>query len=136
MNSRNNFKAFVNVFDYLLTRRAEFKFIVVLLTMFAFNAASSIFAIEQNDVLLVFFDNVKNAQEEKNIFYDAIESLVQDVTAVSNNIKLINVDDLENASAMSNFKIFSTLSFVRSTISNSIFDSFLALNRLYAYRYT
>ena len=52
---------FVNVFDYLSTRRVEFKFIVISSTMFAFNAASSTSAIKQNDVLLAFFDNVKNA---------------------------------------------------------------------------
>ena len=103
--------------------------------MFAFNAASSAFVIKQNDVLFVFFDNVKNVQEEKNIFYDVIELFVQNVIAISSNTKLINVDDFENASAVSNFKISSTLSFVRSTISNLIFDFFLALNRLYAYQY-
>ena len=76
INNRNNFKTFVNVFDYLSTRRAEFKFTVVSSTMFAFNATSSTSAIKQNDVLFVFFDNVKNAQEEKNIFYNAIKSLI------------------------------------------------------------
>ena len=61
IDNRNNFKTFVNVFDYLSTRRVEFKFIIILLMMFAFNAASSTFTIKQNDVLFVFFDNVKNA---------------------------------------------------------------------------
>ena len=136
INNKNNFKAFVNVFDYLLTRRVEFKFIVVSSTMSAFNATSSTSAIKQNDILLVFFDNVKNAQKEKNTFYNAIESFVQNVTAVSSNTKSINVDNSENASAMSNFKIFSILSSVRSTISNLIFNFSFALNRLYAYRYT
>ena len=96
--------------------------------MFAFNATSSIFAIKQNDVLLAFFDNVKNAQEKKNIFYDAIESLVQNIIAISNNTKSINVDDFKDAFAMSNFKVFSILSSVRSTISNSTFNFFFALN--------
>ena len=135
ISSRNNFKTFVNVFDYLLMRCTEFKFTAVLLTMFMFNIISSTSVIKQDDVLFVFFDNVKNAQEEKNIFYNVIESLVQNVIAVLNNMKLINVDDSENTFAISNFKIFSILSSVRSTISNSIFDFFFVLNRLYAYRY-
>ena len=59
-NNKNNFKIFVNVFDYLSTRRAEFKFIIILLMMFAFNATSLIFIIKQNNVLFIFFDNVKN----------------------------------------------------------------------------
>ena len=135
INNRSNSETFVNVFDYLSTRRAELRFIIISSRMLAFDATSSTFAIKQNDVLFVFFDNVKNAQKEKNIFYDAIESFVQDVTAILNNMKSIDVDDSENAFAMSNFKVFSTLSFVRSTISNSTFDFSLALNRLYAYRY-
>ena len=135
IDNKSNFKTFVNVFDYLPTRRAEFRFIIVSSTMFAFNAASSTFAIKQNDVLLVFSDNVKNAQKKKNIFYDVIESFVQDVTAISNNTKLIDVNDSENASAISSFKVSSTLSSMRLMISNSTFDSFLALNRLYAYQY-
>ena len=122
--------------DYLSTRRAEFKFIAVSSTMFAFNATSSTSAIKRNDVLFVFFDNVKNAQEKKNIFYDVIKSFVQGVTAVSNNTKSINVDDSENASAVLSFKVFLILFSVRSTISSSIFDSSFALNWLYAYRYT
>ena len=61
INNKNNFETFVNVFDYLSTRRVEFKFIIILLTMFAFNATSSTFAIKQNNVLFIFFDNVKNA---------------------------------------------------------------------------
>ena len=50
-------------------------------------------------------------------------------------MKSINVNDFENAFTMSNFKIFSTLFFVRLTISNLIFDFSFTLNRLYAYRY-
>ena len=123
------------MFDYLSTRRAKFKLIIILLTMFTFNAISLTFAIKQNNVLFVFLDNVKNAQEKKNIFYDAIELRIQNVIAISNNMKLINVNDFENTSAMLNFKVFSTLFFVRLTISNSIFNSSFALNRLYAYRY-
>ena len=123
------------MFDYLSTRRVEFKFIIVSSIMFAFNAISSTFAIKQNDVLFIFFDNVKNVQEKKNIFYNIIKSFVQDVIAVSNNTKLININDFENAFTMSNFKIFLILFFVRSTILNLIFDFFLALNRLYAYQY-
>ena len=123
------------MFDYLSTRRVEFRFIIVSSTMFAFNATSSTFAIKQNDVLFVFFDNVKNAQEKKNIFYNAIEPLVQDVIAILNNMKSIDVDNFENVFAISSFKTFSTLFFVRSTISNSIFDFFFTLNRLYAYQY-
>ena len=61
INSKSNFKTFVNVFDYLSTRRAEFKFIIISLMMLAFNATSSTFTIKQNNVLFVFFDNVKNA---------------------------------------------------------------------------
>ena len=76
IDNKNNFKTFVNVFNYLSTRRAEFKLIIISSTMSAFSAASSTSAIKQNDVLLISFDNVKNAQEKKNIFYDAIESLV------------------------------------------------------------
>ena len=64
------------MFDYLSTRRVEFKFIIISSTIFTFNATSSTFAIKQNDVLFAFFNNVKNAQEKKNIFYDTIESLV------------------------------------------------------------
>ena len=64
------------MFDYLSTRHVKFKFIVISLRMFAFNATSSTFAIKQSDALFVFFNNVKNAQKEKNIFYDAIESFV------------------------------------------------------------
>ena len=54
-------KPFFNVFDYLSTRRVEFKFIIISSMMFAFNITSSTFAIKQNDVLFVFFDNVKSA---------------------------------------------------------------------------
>ena len=124
------------MFDYLLTRRVEFRFIIISSMMFAFNITSSIFAIKQNDVLFVFSDNVKNAQEEKNIFYDAIELFVQDVIIILNNTKLINVNDFENAFIMSSFKTSSILFSVRMTISNSIFDFFLNLSRLHAYQYT
>ena len=117
------------------TRRTEFKFIIVLLKMLAFNAASSAFAIKQNDALFVFFDNVKNAQKKKNIFYDAIEPLIQDVITILNNTKSINVDDFENAFVMSSFKISSALLSVRMTISNSIFDFSSILDRLHAYWY-
>ena len=79
---------------------------------------------------------MKNAQKEKNIFYDAIKSLVQNVITILNNTKLIDVDDSENAFIMSSFKIFSTLFLMRITILNSIFDFSLILNRLHAYRYT
>ena len=60
-NSRNSFKAFINVFDYLSTRHVEFKFIIILLMMFAFNAALLTFTIKQSNILFVFSDNVKNA---------------------------------------------------------------------------
>ena len=88
--------------------------------MFAFNATSSTFAIKQNDVLFIFFDNVKNTQKEKNIFYDAIESFVQNITAVLNNTKWINVDDSENAFAMSSFKSF--FNFIFCTFDDFKFD--------------
>ena len=136
INNRNNSEALVNVFDYLPTRRAEPRFIAVSPTMFTFNATSSASTIKRNDALFVSSDSVKNAQEKKNIFYNAIESFVQDVTAILSNTRSINADDFENASAMSSFKTFSTLPPVRPTISNPTFDSSLALNRLYAYRYT
>ena len=61
INNKNNFKTFVNVFDYLLTRRIEFKFIIILSMIFTFNATLSTFTIKQNNILFVFFDNVKNA---------------------------------------------------------------------------
>ena len=57
-------------------RCVEFEFIAVSSIIFAFNATLSTFAIKQNDVLFVFFDNVKNVQEEKNIFDNAIELIV------------------------------------------------------------
>ena len=39
-------------------------------------------------------------------------------------MKLIDVDDFENASIISNFKTFLTLFSVRTTILNSTFDFF------------
>ena len=135
INNRSNSETFVNVFDYLSTRRAELRFIIISSRMLAFDATSSTFAIKQNDVLFVFFDNVKNAQKEKNTFYDAIKSFVQDIIIISSNTKLIDVDDSENALIMSNFKAFSALFPVRTTISDSIFNFFLILNRLHAYQY-
>ena len=49
------------MFDYLLTHRIELKFIIILSIIFAFNAISSTSAIKQNNILFVFFNNVKNA---------------------------------------------------------------------------
>ena len=60
---------------------------------------------------------------------------VQNSIAILNKTKSINVDDLENAFIMLNFKVFSTLFSMRLTILNLIFDFFFVLNRLYAYRY-
>ena len=61
INNKNNFKTFINMFNYLSTRRVEFKLIIILLTMFTFNVTSSTFAIKQSNVLFIFFDNMKNA---------------------------------------------------------------------------
>ena len=63
------------MFDYLSTRRVEFKFIIISSMIFTFNAILSTFMIKQNDVLFVFFNNVKN-DSKKNIFYDIIKSFV------------------------------------------------------------
>ena len=60
-NNKSNFKIFVNVFDYLSTHCIKFKFIIISSTIFAFNTTLLTFAIKQNNVLFIFFNNIKKA---------------------------------------------------------------------------
>ena len=100
------------------------------------SAASSAPAIEQGDALPASSGSVENAQEEEDTFYDAVEPLVQGVTAVPSNTGSIGADDPGDAPAVSSSRAPPALPPVRPTIPGPAFDSSLALDRLYAYRYT